>query len=253
MKNTTFYRLTAILLATLLLFAFFACGSSDEEETPVPETQQTEPDTDEVVIPGMDPETNPEPAPQPGRIALNVPADGTYTVSLFRDVIVDSDGREYARAAQILTVELDAATVGELQVGDTVTLPNGYEFVIEMMQQTETDGAKAILFNEGLERCIYVPETDTWRFTWPSEVPYTYEGEVYVVPVAADATLTDEYTPVSMGENVYRVPYDETDATIGLLDEIADFFRYHHYLENETVTMTVKNGEIVSIVFDYHE
>ncbi len=252
MKKTTLSRLMTILLAALLATALLACGSSGEEtKTPAPEAQQIEPDTDEVVIPGTDPE--PEPAPQPGRIALNVPADGTYTVSLYRDVIVDSDGREYARASQILYAELDSATVEALQVGDTVTLPNDYQFVVEMMQQTESDAEKTILFNEGLERCIYIPETDTWRFTWPSEVPYTYEGEQYVVPVAVDATLTDEYTPVSMGENVYRVPYDETDATIGLLDEIADFFRYHYYLESETVTMTVKNGEIVSIVFDYHE
>lgn len=250
MKKTTFDRLLTILLATLLLTALFACGSSDEERTPAPEGQQTDPQTDEIV-PGTDPQASP--APQPGRIALNVPADGTYTVSLYRDVIVDADGREYAKAAQILYAELDGATVEALKVGDTVSLPNDYEFVIEMMQQTEANGVKAILFNEGLERCVYVPETDTWRFTWPSEVPYTYEGEVYVVPVAIDAALTDAYTPVSMGENVYGVPYDETDATIGLLDEIGDFFRYHHYLESETVTMTVQNGEIVSIVFEYHE
>ncbi|MBR0508430.1 MAG: hypothetical protein IJJ86_07445 [Clostridia bacterium] len=255
MKKTPFYRLVTILLAILLVMTLFACGSSDEEPTPAPEGQQNEPETDEVV-PGSNPEADPEPVPQteqPVPIDRNVPQDGVYSVVLYRDELVDSDGRAYVKTAEILYAQLDNKTVEALQVGDTVTLPNGYEFVIEMMQQTETDGEKTILFNEGLERCIYVPETDTWCFLWPSEQPYTYEGEQYIVPLAINAEITDDYTPVSMGENVYGMPYDETDEAIGMLDEIGDFFNYHYYLDKEFATITVANGEVVSVVFDYHE
>ena len=253
MKKTTLRRLTAILLTLLLMTALFACASGSEQE-PASEGQQTEPGTDEVDVAGSSdaPEDPEQPSGQDSRIALNVPADGTYLVSLSRDVLVDSDGREYVKATQILFAELDDATIEALKVGDTVTLPDDYAFVIELMQRSETDEGKEILFNEGLERCFYVPETNTWRFTWPSEVAYTYEGEQYVIPLAIDATITDEYTPVSMGENVYRVPYDETDGTIGLLDSIGDFFSYHYYLESENATITVQNGEVASIVINYH-
>lgn len=257
MKKTSLYRLLTVLLALMLTAALFACGSSEEAETPAPDAQQNEPQSDEVDVSGQGSQNAQEDPQQPsgedGRIALNVPADGEYSVSLQRDVLIDSNGRTYVKAKQILYAELDSQTIDALQTGDTVTLPNGYEFVVEMMRKTEENVGKAILFNEGLERCVYIPETDTWRFTWPSEVPYTYEGELYVVPEAIDVTLIDDYTPLAMGESVYGVPYDESDDTIGILDEIGDYFSYHSYLENERATMTVQNGEIVSIVIDFHE
>ena len=250
MHKTTLFRLTAILMSLLLLAALFACASSSEDgQTPAPEGQQAEPETDVVDTATAEPQQEEN---QPDPIAVNVPEDGTYSVMLQRDVLVDADGREYVQATQILYAELDPETIDALEVGDTVTLPNDYQFVIEMMQRTETDGVKEILFNEGLERCVYVPETDTWRFMQPSEMPYTYEGDAYVVPMAVDVILTDAYTPISMGESVYGAPYDETDHTIGMLDAVQDFFGYHDYLESEQVLLTVAGGEAVSIEFVYH-
>ena len=121
-----------------------------------------------------------------------------------------------------------------------------------MTETTAGPNGREILFNDGTERCIFIEETNTWRFLWPSGEPYTYEDGTYVTALAADVVLVDELTPLSEGQNVYGAAYDERDKTIGALDCLEDFFGHYYGLESEQAAIVVENGEIVSVVIEFH-
>jgi hypothetical protein len=290
MKNDPIFRILALLLTLVLCLSFAACGKEPEPaadaavdgkpaETAAQPTQ--EPEIDEIVLSGetarpsepaeasstepaeTEPEQTPEPSATPSPeathaadghdavITVDPLPDGTYNVNLYRDLAIDREGRTYATVGELRFVELDDSVVSALKTGDTVKLPL-YSFVIETMEAYDGAGTREILFNDGTERCVYVESTNTWRFLWPSDVAYTYEDGTHVMALAWDAVLTDEYTPLSEGQNVYGVPYDERDRTIGALDCLEDYFNHYYGLEYEQAIIEVKNGEIASVLIAYH-
>lgn len=287
MKTNHRMTIAAIALMLIAMLLLTACGTAEQAQTTVPEAQDTpvetavnaEPETDEIAFnSGSDTQPNAElpaeteqprepeqaleteqpaddtatPAPTEAPAAVDpvmpaeVPADGTYSVRIYRDQTVDSNGTVWFKIGMMRFVELPDATVAALKEGDTVQLPS-YSFVIVSMSR----GANEITFNEGTERCFHVEETNAWRFVWPSDVPYTYEAEQYTLPIAVDAVLTDENTPQNEGQNVYGVPYDGKDKTIGALDLLEDYFKHYYGLESELATVVIRNGEIAEVTIEY--
>ena len=243
-------RMIALILALLLASSFAACMNEEkpeteqtvETETPMPTEIPEEPEEEEVVI-------VPDPAEDAAEAIAGLP-DGNYLVMLDRLQTENEYGQLWTSFALLHYVELPDAEVSALKPGDTVQLPE-YSFVVVNMQTDESVGYREIRFNDGTERCFYVAETNTWRFTWPSDDPYLIEGERYEMPLAIDVILTDERTPLSEGRNVYGVPNTGNDPTIGVLDLLEDYFRHYPGLEAEQAAITVKNGEIAEVLIEY--
>lgn len=260
MNNRMKQRMTALILALLMLTLLAACTKENPEQTPAPAAaateQEQEPEEEEIVLSGEpssaaptgDPATEQKPEPEKEGVVLS---DGAYAVRLYREQTVDANGTVWVSFALMHFVELPDYEVAVLKAGDTVALPE-YSFVIESMQQDDDMGVRWILFNDGTERCFYIEDTNIWRFTWPNDEPYLWEGEHNTMPLAADIVLTDELTPLSEGRNVYGVSYDENDASIGALDLLEDFFNHYPGMDAEYATVTVRNGEIAEILIEYH-
>ncbi len=283
MKRSILAHICAILLTLALALALTACGDdrqAQQSEAPIPAAATaaptaSEPEADEVVLGGTqtEPQTLPTTAPAEGgteaptltpepaeETARPTPApaqapqtgtlaDGTYAVWVHRELPVDRDGITYPTVGLVRYVELPDAAVSALRPGDTVQL-HDYSFVVEELRTEEQNGVRMIVFNEGTERCFYIPETQSWRFAWPNDVFYIYEDEPITLKLAVDAVLTDAITPQREGRNIYGVEYDGRDGTIGALDSLQDFFNHYRGLEREYATVTVKNGEIASVVFE---
>lgn len=261
-------RIAALILALLTFPCLAACAKDESEPVGTAETQaaasaaespgafgeeeiilkndQTEPTPEPK--PASKPESEPEsePAPKPEDPLL----DGTYLVKLERTQTLDRNGTLWASFVLLHYVELPNDQVISLKVGDTVQLPEN-SFVIENVRQDDGMGYREIWFNDESEHCFYMEETDSWRFTWPDDEPYYTDGERKAMPLAVDAILTDELTPLSEGRNVYGVPAGD-DPTIGALDLLEDFFRHYPGLEYERAAITVKNGEITEVLIEYH-
>lgn len=256
MKRKQFF---ALILALLFAASFAGCDKGKKDQTATAETENPaatetskepaateiveEPEEEEVIL-----VNEPEKDSPKTNAALS---DGTYHVNLEREQTQDEYGRLWASFVLLNYVELPDAEVSALKPGDTVQLPE-YSFVIVGMQTDEGMGYREIRFNDGTERCYYIEDTNTWRFTWPNDEPYLVEGERYAMPLAVDVILTDELTPLAEGRNVYGVPNDGNDPTIGALDLLEDFFRHYPGMESEQASITVRNGEIAEVLVDYH-
>lgn len=289
MKKTHITRFCAILLTLALAFTTAACFEKEPAE-PEAQTVPTVTDAPKAEEPGIDevafggsaqtneapqpPVDAPENAPQAEQPAENVPetietaeapesvpqapaapgadlTDGRYTVFVHRDLSVDGDGFSWATIGLVIYEEHSDAQIAAIKLGDTVQLHN-YSFDVDTLETVEENGVRVKLFNEGTERCFYMAQTNTWRFAWPGGEYYTYEGQQFTLRVAVDATLTDELTPRAEGQNIYGVENDGSDGTIGFLDSIQDFFAHYGSIDSERATVTVRNGEIASVVFEYH-
>lgn len=206
-------------------------------ETPAPETART-----------PLPTATPVASPVPGK---RLP-DGEYRVMLYSDLTVDQSGCVWATIGEQKYQELPDSIISTTEVGDVLTL-RSYSFEVVDMDRTEKNDVPMIRFNDGTECCLYIEETDTWRFVWPDGSPYTYEAERYLMPLAVDASLTDEMTPHAEGRNVYGEAAGSNDPTIGILDDLQDFFRHYRGLDGEYALITVYGGEITSVIFAYHQ
>lgn len=248
-------QLIALTLALFITLSFAACTKDEPLTAQTAEPEQPaaapdkEPEEDKVVL--IDGTRTDEPEQTQNVDGEQPLSDGEYLVKLERTQTVDRDGTVWASFVLLHYVELPDSGISGLKVGDTVQLPE-YSFVIVNMQADDGMGWREIRFNDGTERCFYIEETNTWRFTWPSDEPYLIDGEHGAMPLAIDVILTDELTPLSEGRNVYGVPYDGDDPTIGALDSLEDFFKHYPGLESEKATVTVKNGEITEVLIEYH-
>lgn len=176
-------------------------------------------------------------------------ADGTYPAAIYSNLKTDDSGRTWAMVSVLQYEEIPDSEIKKVRVSDSVQL-HDYSFVVRTVELREENGVREILFNGGTESCVYVPETNTWRFISLNGEPYTYEDRQYVMPFAVDATYTDELTPFAEGRNVYGMP-DDGDPTIGMLDELGDYFRHYPGLEYEYMTITVRDGEITDVLIEY--
>ena len=232
MKRSILLRILVQVLAALVGLTQIACASggrhNDDENT----VYMTE-------APYL-------PADAAGRLA-----DGKYRVLIYSDLSTDSTGCVWATVGLLKYDELSDSVISQVREGDTVQL-HYYAFQVQTMEKSENNGVPVIYFNDGTETCVYVGETNTWRFIWPSDVPYTYEDERYTMPIAVDATLTDELTPTAEGESVYGVRTDSNDPSIGVLDSLEDFFSHYRGLESEYAVITVRGGEITDVLIEYH-
>lgn len=272
MNHRMTVRIAALFLALLMLTGLAACAKDEPESVGTADTQPAAPGTEsteapgeeEVILtgesteptqqpqPGPEPESDPKPeqGSDPELQAENPLPDGTYPVKLECTQTLDRNGTLWAGFVLLHYVELPNDQVSSLKAGDTVQLPE-YSFVIENVRQDDSMGYREIWFNDGTEHCIYMEDTDCWRFTWPDDEPYYTDGEHSIMPLAVDAILTDELTPLSEGRNVYGVPAGD-DPTIGALDLLEDFFRHYPGLEYERAAITVQNGEITEVLIEYH-
>ncbi len=176
--------------------------------------------------------------------------DGDYLVRIYRDQTKEN-GTVWLSIGLLHYMELTEDAVSALKKGSTVQL-TGYSFTIKSMERIDDEDYHEIWFNDDTEHCIYVPETGMWQFMNEDDEPYTYEDGSCRMPLATDAVLTDEYTPITEGKNIYGDPYDEEDSSIGELASLADFFRHHAKLPYETAQITVENGEIIGVLIEYH-
>ena len=176
-------------------------------------------------------------------------ADGTYSAAICSNLKTDDSGRTWAMVDVLQYEEIPDSEITKVRVSDSVQL-HDYSFVVRTVELREENGVREILFNGGTECCVYVPETNMWRFIAVNGEPYSYGSAQYVMPIAFDATFTDELTPFAEGRNVYGMP-DDGDPTIGMLDELGDYFRHYPGLEYEYATITVRDGEIVDVLIEY--
>ncbi len=177
-------------------------------------------------------------------------ADGTHRVAIYSNLVTDDSGRTWATLGELKYEEIPDSEITKIRVSDSVTL-HDYSFVVRTVELREENGEREILFNDGTECCVYVPEANVWRFISSSGEPYTYEDGQCVMPIAFDATYTDELTPFAEGRNVYGMP-DDGDPTIGMIDELGDYFRHYPGMEFEYATVTVRDGEIADVLIEYH-
>ena len=223
------------ILAALLLIA---CGS-DETESQIMGAQATE-SPQELTESPTDEAGQPE-----DRLA-----DGTYSATIYSDLKTDDSGRTWAMVDVLIYEEIPDSEITKVRVSDSIQLGTD-SFVVRTVELVEEDGVRKILFNNGTECCVYMPETNTWRFMQPNGEPYLCGGGQYVMPIAVDATYTDERTPLAEGWNVYGMP-DDGDPTIGMLDELGDYFRHYPGLECEDAIINVRDGEIADVLIEYH-
>ena len=178
-------------------------------------------------------------------------ADGKYYVLIYSDLTTDQSGCVWATVGELKFDELPDSIISGITVGDTVQL-HTYSFTVQSMEKFDNGSLREIYFNDGTERCFYIGETNMWRFAWPSDVAYTYEDGRYTLPIAVDATLRDELTPMTEGENIYGMPADSDDPSIEVLDSLEDYFSHYRGLESEYASITVRNGEITDVLIVYH-
>jgi hypothetical protein len=219
----------------------------DTADTTLNETEPADTPTPKVTMTPM-PTPTPPSTPVPGKRI----ADGEYYVLIYNDFTVDQSGCVWVVIGERSYQELPDGIISTVEIGDVITL-RAYSFEVVDYEKTQENGVPMILFNDGTERCMYISETNTWRFIWPSGQPYTYEAERYLMPIAIDASLTDELTPRSEGQNVYGAPYSSSDPTVTVLDELQDFFRHHRGARSEYAEITVFGGEITNVVIRYYE
>lgn len=219
----------------------------DTADTTLNETEPVDTPTPKVTMTPM-PTPTPPSTPVPGKRI----ADGEYYVLIYNDFTVDQSGCVWVVIGERSYQELPDGIISTVEIGDVITL-RAYSFEVVDYEKTQENGVPMILFNDGTERCMYISETNTWRFIWPSGQPYTYEAERYLMPIAIDASLTDELTPRSEGQNVYGAPYSSSDPTVTVLDELQDFFRHHRGARSEYAEITVFGGEITNVVIRYYE
>ena len=219
----------------------------DTADTTLNETEPADTPTPKVTMTPM-PTPTPPSTPIPGKRI----ADGEYYVLIYNDFTVDQSGCVWVVIGERSYQELPDGIISTVEIGDVITL-RAYSFEVVDYEKTQENGVPMILFNDGTERCMYISETNTWRFIWPSGQPYTYEAERYLMPIAIDASLTDELTPRSEGQNVYGAPYSSSDPTVTVLDELQDFFRHHRGARSEYAEITVFGGEITNVVIRYYE
>ena len=184
----------------------------DTADTTLNETEPADTPTPKVTMTPM-PTPTPPSTPVPGKRI----ADGEYYVLIYNDFTVDQSGCVWVVIGERSYQELPDSIISTVEIGDVITL-RAYSFEVVDYEKTQENGVPMILFNDGTERCMYISETNTWRFIWPSGQPYTYEAERYLMPIAIDASLTDELTPRSEGQNVYGAPYSSSDPTVTVLD-----------------------------------
>ena len=228
-----------LLLAAMLLIA---CASG-ETDAQTDETQTTEtPQETAELLTGENGASDGEPA---RRLT-----DGTYRVMIHSDLMTDDSGRTWATVSELKCVELDDSEITRVRVSDSIQLGDS-SFIVRAVELVEENGVRMILFNNGTEYCVYMPETNTWRFLDANGEPYMCEGERYLMPIAVDATYTDELTPIAEGWNVYGM-LNDSDPTIGMLDELGDYFRHYPGMEYEYAVVTVRDGEIADVLIEYH-
>ena len=177
-------------------------------------------------------------------------ADGTYSAAIYSNLKTDDSGRTWAMVDVLQYEEIPDSEITKVRVSDSIQLGTG-SFVVRTVEMVEEDGVRKILFNNGTEYCVYIPGTNTWRFMQPNGEPYLHKGGQYVMPFAVDATFTDELTPLAEGWNVYGM-LNDGDPTIGMLDELEDYFRHYPGMEYEYAVVTVRDGEIADVVIEYH-
>ena len=228
-----------LLLAALMLIA---CASGDTDAQ-TDETQTTETPQETAELPTGDNGAS------DGKPARRL-ADGTYRVMIHSDLVIDDSGRTWATVSELKCVEMDDSEITKVRVSDSIQLGD-VSFVVRTVELVEENGVRTIQFNNGTEYCVYMPETNTWRFLQANGEPYMCEGEQYVMPFAVDATFTDELTPIAEGWNVYGM-LNDGDPTIGMLDEMGDYFRHYPGMEYEYAVVTVRDGEIADVVIEYH-
>lgn len=228
-----------LLLASMLLIA---CASGDTAAQ-TDETQTTEMPQETA---GLSEGGNGAPV----GVSARRLADGTYRVMIHSDLTTDDSGRTWATVSELKCVELDDSEIAKARISDSIQLGD-HSFVVRTVELVEEDGVRKILYNNGTEYCVYMPETNTWRFLDASGEPYMCEGERYLMPIAVDATFTDELTPISEGWNVYGM-LNDGDPTIGMLDELGDYFRHYPGMEHEYAVVTVLGGEIADVLIEYH-
>ena len=177
-------------------------------------------------------------------------ADGIYSAAICNNLKTDDSGRTWATVDVLIYEEIPDSEIKKVRVSDSIRLGSD-SFVVRTVELVEEDGVRKILFNNGTEYCVYIPGTKSWRFMQPNGEPYLRAGGQYVMPIAVDATFTDERTPLAEGWNVYGMP-DDGDPTIGMLDELADYFRHYPGMEREDAIITVRDGEIADVLIEYH-
>ena len=224
-----------LMLAALMLFA---CASGDTD-TQITGTQATEP-----------PQALTESPTDPFGQSEDRLADGTYSAAIYSNLKTDDSGRTWAMIDVLQYEEIPDSEIKKVRVSDSIQLGDE-SFVVRTVEMVEEDGVRMILFNNGTEYCVYIPGTNTWRFMQPNGEPYLQKGGQYVMPIAADATFTDELTPFAEGWNVYGMP-DDGDPTIGMLDELGDYFRHYPGMESEYAIITVRDGEITDVLIAYY-
>ena len=277
MKQRYLIRALAWTLAALTALALIACGSGNGQMqssenivymtkaphvtagpnqggSPSSETAAASaPGTAAVGTPASEkpatplPTATPVPSPVPGK-RLD---DGEYKVFIYSDMTTDQSGCVWVMVGELKYQELSDGIISTTEVGDVLTL-RSYSFEVMDIDRIEKNGVPMIRFNDGTECCVYIRETDSWRFIWPNGEPYTYEDERYMMPLAVDVSLTDELTPHAEGRNVYG-DLAGNDPAIGILDDLQDFFRHYRGLKSEYADIIVYGGEITSVVIPYHE
>ena len=276
MKKYGILKITAWILVVLAALMLTACGDSHEYEQGeivyITRAPRTNWETEATVTPGRTgtPDTQASETPAaltatPDRTATPVPtptpsltpipgkrlADGEYEALIYSNMMTDDSGCVWVTVGELKYQELPNNIISIVEVGDVITL-HSYSFEVLGFERTEKKGVPMILFNDGTECCKYIEETDSWRFIWPDGEPYTYEAGQYLMPIAIDASLTDELTPYAEGQNVYGAPYSKNDPTVGILDDLADYFRHYRGLDSEYACITVAGGEITSVLIEYH-
>lgn len=232
-------------------------GNGGADSDPVSAASQTA--SDETSVPGTTPGTTSASGttrmPMPTATPLSTPVpgkrlqDGEYYLTVYNDFTTEDTGRVWVVIGEQKYQELPDSIISTTEIGDVLTL-RSYSFEVRDMDRIEKDGVMTVLFNDGTERCIYIEETNTWRFYDPDGRAYTYEAERYLMPIAVDARLIDEMTPHAEGQNVYG-DTSVNDPSNGILDELQDYFHHYHGLNAEYANVTVYGGEVTSVVIPY--
>lgn len=173
-------------------------------------------------------------------------ADGFYECAIYGDSIVEVDGVTSITIDIKSFVTFDDAYVSSIVVGDTIDLEQ-YGYVSIIVTSTDivevASGYDYIPVDNGEYVLTYNPDSGVWDLVGSSDTRVSYISESVTLELSSDCLIRDGFTPIVLGSGNYE-PI--------ILPDIQTFFDSIGQDHYDWCDVTVSNGEITEINFNFH-
>jgi hypothetical protein len=173
-------------------------------------------------------------------------ADGFYECAIYGDSIVEVDGVTSITIDIKSFVTFDDAYVSSIVVGDTIDLEQ-YGYVSIIVTSTDivevASGYDYIPVDNGEYVLTYNPDSGVWDLVGSSDTRVSYISESVTLELSSDCLIRDGFTPIVLGSGNYE-PI--------ILPDIQTFFDSIGQDHYDWCDVTVSNGEITEIKFNFH-